>query len=114
MYFAEKVDGYDAEKNNQNLLQRKSMTFSLIIRTRRALETFYITSETKAFIVIISYPLCLSTKTQSCGCFQGVNGTYLGRELHWSDGTETPSLVWQKTCLCWSARRDPIQGPLHC
>lgn len=39
--------------------------------------------------------------------------SYLGRALHCSDGKVMPSRVWQKTCLCCTARRGPMQGPLH-
>lgn len=39
--------------------------------------------------------------------------SYLGRALHCSDGKVMPSRVWQKTCLCCTARRGPTQGPLH-
>ena len=37
----------------------------------------------------------------------------LGRALHCSDDKVMPSSVWQKTCLCCTARRGPMQGPLH-
>jgi hypothetical protein len=39
--------------------------------------------------------------------------SYLGRALHCSDGKVMPSRVWQKTCLCCTARRGPMQGTLH-
>ena len=39
--------------------------------------------------------------------------SYLGRALHCSEGKVMPSSVWQKTCLCCTARRGPMQGPLH-
>lgn len=39
--------------------------------------------------------------------------SYLGRALHCSDGKVMPSRVWQNTCLCCTARRGPMQGPLH-